>query len=108
MERWGCLFSGLGLRVRVRGAPGCGGDALWARERDGSAYAHLKVGITFGRLLGLGGAHRWEGAREELLPMSVRTWTERRRAMVIGARDLTASIAAASPPLKWRCVRLRL
>lgn len=79
-----------------------------ARERDGSAYAHLKVGITFGRLLGLGGAHRWEGAREELLPMSVRTWTERRRAMVIGARDLTASIAAASPPLKWRCVRLRL
>jgi hypothetical protein len=40
--------------------------------------------------------------------MSVRTWTERRRAMVIGARDLTASIAATSPPLKWRCVRLRL
>mmetsp|Transcript_3552 Transcript_3552/g.9504 ORF Transcript_3552/g.9504 Transcript_3552/m.9504 type:complete len:305 (-) Transcript_3552:178-1092(-) len=35
-------------------------------------------------------------------------WTERRRAMVTGARDLTASIAAASPPLKWRCVRLRL
>ena len=79
-----------------------------ARERDGSAYAHLKVGITFGRLLGLGGAHRWEGAREELLPMSVRTWTERRRAMAIGARDLTASIAAASPPLETparRCAR---
>ena len=81
---------------------------MWAGERDGSAYVNLKAGITFGRLLGLGGAHRWEGARELLLPMSVRTWTERRRAMVIGARDLTASIAAASPPLKWRCVRLRL
>ena len=108
MERWGCLFSGLGLGVRVRGAPGCGGDALWAGERDGSAYVNLKAGITFGRLLGLGGAHRWEGAREELLPMSVRTWTDWRRAMVIGARDLTASIAAASPPLETparRCAR---
>ena len=44
MERLGCLFSGLGLRVRVQGAPGCGGDALWAGERDGSAYVNLKSG----------------------------------------------------------------